>query len=366
MAGTHQTNTAKACCFRSALDSNAGFCGDCGEPIIRCMAFDDCGGLLDKRGRCPVCVHPELSLDAGAAMAVKVGGSLALPLVITNRSPVSRPLFVTGLWMREDDGPMRQIELPWQRLDANASAEAGVRTGVLENAGITRLDLQITVATRYLWHEECFAFTTSIAIPVEQDSQTIINQNYNITADEIGAGMTIYNPSRIEKERASGAQTHDGPIALNLRRVDAVEKQLDLRGYSKGYGVPRTVQLEWNGFGAGHAPPSGPFLAANGLIAAGRAATMSDGGLNDVRLLADARGGGLDEQRSVHVSRRHFLRLNGKSLSRGKSVAIQDGDTLSPLINDPNAVSLTFRFEVFHDEVARISVLRRSIPSGGH
>ena len=366
----------KTCCFRSALDRNATFCEECGQPILRCMASEECGGLLDENGRCPVCVAPELSLDAGAGASVKVGGTLALPLLVTNTSPVGRPLFIEAMWTRGDDGELREVDLAFQRLNPGDSADIGVRTGRLDTAGIHRIDIMFVAATRYLWREERYVFTTAIAIPVEPEGPSEIVQNYNIQADQIGAGMTIYNPTRIQKEREAGVDTHAEPIRLTLRRADTMERKLGQRGYENDLVVPRSVVFSWQGFDAGQAPLDGPIRTPTGVLSFGRASNAAYSGLNDVRLVISTPEG-TDEEASVHISRRHFLlyvendrlmlrvesqngvAVNGKTLRRGETVRLEDGDAIAPLVGQLGAISVTVAFETNQNEAGRIILRRR-------
>ena len=369
------------CCFRASLDRNATFCDECGAPLMRCMATDECGGLLDETGRCPVCVAPGMSLDAGSASSVRVGGTLALALIVSNASPVGRPLFIEEMWIKGDDSELRKIDLPFQRLNSGATGEVGLRTGVLDTAGLHRFDIYVVVATRYLWREERYAFTTSIAIPVDPEGPSEIVQNYNIQADAIGAGMTIYNPTRIQQEREAGIATHAEPIQLTLRRADTLERSLGHRGYEGKYAIPRSTSLVWQGFDKGQAPLDGPIRTASGVLSVGRASNAPEGGLNDVRLVI-SQDGKIDEAASVHISRRHFqlfiqndrlklrvesqngVRINDEAHRRGAVLTLHDGDVIHPLVRIPDAVSVTVQFEIQHDEVDRI-VLKRRVGTPG-
>lgn len=369
------------CCFRSSLDRSATFCDECGASLRRCMATDECGGLLDETGCCPVCVAPEVSLNAGAATSVKVGGTLALPLVISNNSPVGRPLFVEELWVKGDDGEMRQVELEFQRLNSAASAEVGIRTGVMQTAGLHRFDVYLVVATRHMWREERFAFSASIAIPVDPEGPSEIVQNYNIQADAIGAGMTIYNPTRIQREREAGIAKHAEPILLQLRRADTLERRLGHRGYGETLALQSSTALVWKGFDAGQTPLDGPIRTASGVLSVGRASNAAEGGMNDVRLLI-SRNGKVDEEASVHISRRHFqlytendrlmlrvesqngLTVNDKAYRSGKMVVLKDGDIIHPLVRNPGAIGLRIQFEIQHNEVDRV-VLQRLVGISG-
>jgi hypothetical protein len=93
--------TRDQCCYASAVDADATFCAVCGKPLMRCMAFEECGGLVDDVGLCTVCVAPHVQLTPGAMVNAPIGGEVALPFDLANLSSVGRPLYVTGLWSRE-------------------------------------------------------------------------------------------------------------------------------------------------------------------------------------------------------------------------------------------------------------------------
>ena len=376
-AGTYPAK----CCFRASLERDATFCDECGSPLQRCMATDECGGLLDAGGCCPVCVAPDLSLDAGSASSIRAGGTLALPLLVSNQSPVGRPLFVEEMWFKGGDGEMKKVDLTFQRLNPGTTSEVGLRTGVLETTGLHRFDVHLVVATRHLWREERYVFTAAIVIPVEPEDATEVVQNYNIQADAIGAGLTIYNPTRIQKEREQGIAKHAEPIRLTLRRADALDRAMGHRGYPSGLAVTKSTSLIWKGFDARHVPIDGPIRNATGVLEIGRAASAGEGGLNDVRLVI-SRNGETDEERTVHISRRHFqlfiendrlmlrvesqngLIINDAAHRRGKMVMLSDGDVIQPLVREPGSMAVRVQFETQHDEVHRITLQRLLGPAG--
>ncbi len=55
------------CCFTAALNPDSGFCTECGRPLFRCVAFDQCKGLINPLGFCPVCLQPRLAGFPAAA-----------------------------------------------------------------------------------------------------------------------------------------------------------------------------------------------------------------------------------------------------------------------------------------------------------
>ena len=365
-----------SCCHRSALGSETSFCTECGKPLIRCMAVAECGSLLNEQGLCPVCIKLELALDAGAAATVREGGKLALPLTIGNASPVGRPLFVTGLWVKEDDGDLREISLPFKRLEPGAVSNVAIRTGVLDYAGVHQVDLRIAVATRYQWREEEYVFSSAIIFPVETKDPSGPVTNIHVEGDA-GPGFTVYNPTRIENDRAAGRDTHVAPIQLNAIRADRSERLLKRRGYENGLIVPRNVEFDWDGFPDGDAPFAGPILQPSGLLCLGRNSTALEVGANAARLLVGTPDN-IDEKASLGISRQHFtlytesgrlmlrvdsqfgLLVNEQALGRTKTVALQDGDVIRPLREIPDALSVAINFETQQDTVQRVTVHRRS------
>ncbi|WP_084395931.1 FHA domain-containing protein [Henriciella aquimarina] len=363
------------CCARSAQTPEAGFCGDCGKPLIWCMAAQECHSVIDRSGMCPVCIQPELYLDAGAASTVREGGKLALPLVIRNAAGIGRPLFVTGLWVKEDDAGWRELPLSFERLDSGRSANVAVRTEVLDHAGVHQVDLRLAIASRYHWREEAFVLTSSIIFPVESKDPNGPVTNINVTADQIGAGLTVYNPTRIEQERAAGQDTHARPIPLKLNRADQDETRLGRRGYDNGLRVPRAVSFAWRGFAEGDCPADGPILDPSGILYFGRNAVGHDQEGNDARLLVSQADGALSPL-TGSISRQHFsiypesgrlmlrvesqfgLRVNGDAYGRTKSVLLEDGAVISPLRKSPDALTVTVNFEAEREDVTRILLTR--------
>lgn len=341
------------------------------------MAHAECGGLLNDAGMCGVCIDLELSLDTGAASTVREGGKLALPLVVKNASRVGRPVFITGIWIAENDGKHRKVPLPFERLDPQAAARAAIRTGRLDHAGVHQVDLLIAVATRYQWREERHVFASYIVFPVEPGDPGGPSTTINVTADQVGAGFTVYNPTRIEADRAAGLETHAAPVGLNVIRADAAERELKQRGYQDGLLVPRGVEIAWSGFGEDHAPFDGPIAKPSGLLLAGRKSRV-DG--NDVCLRITTDDG--DDPQSKAISRLMFslytesgqfmlrvegqygLRVNGQSYERTENVPLQHGDEIQVLRKKPDALTIQVNFEIQHQKVSRIRMIRKQKTTG--
>ncbi len=377
------------CCYQHAVTRGAVFCGECGKPLLRCMAFEECGGLLGEDGCCAVCVRPQLFLDKDAVTDVKAGGVLVLPLVFYNASSIARPLFVTDVWVREGDGPRRSVELPWKRLDAGGSNRLSVQTGALERQGRHGIEITFAAATNYFMREERFAFTSSLGLEVEQGGSLVINQTIN--ASGAGAGSdTVYAPIRLEtmndgrKPAASGGKAAE----LGLQRADNFEAANGVRGYAdgplKGSVVSRGARIVWKGFG-GDGPASGPVTTADSILALGRGKTVAQGGDNHVQLLAKDAVGKVDEQLSQAISRRHLelfiqsgrlcARVTGSSgvmigeRKHGADDAIAvigHGDVIQVLPKFPDAIGLQVRMRANHGQIDEIIITRvAALPEGG-
>lgn len=366
-----------SCCHRAALDLEAGYCDDCGAPLLRCPAHEECGGLLDADGRCPVCIAPELLLDAGGLREARVGGALSLPLVLRNGARTGRPLFVHGVWTREAGGDWRSIELAWDRVDAGAAAPFTVRAEELGRAGVHALEIMLAVSNRWRWREEVLAFAAGLSVTVEQEEALTVQQNITYAADAPQTGATIYAPFRYQAE--GGAAVKGAPTAaqpLLLTRAGKLERSFGLRGYDGGPVVSRAARIAWRGFGAGEAPADGPIVSADGLVTLGRSRAKPRGGSNDVRLLAHDGTGDLDEESSRGISRQHFhlciendrllLRvesdrgawINGEAVPRGTSVFLRDGDRFSPLPRGRGWLVVNVGFEEHHGRVETVTLTR--------
>ncbi|ABI77275.1 hypothetical protein HNE_1635 [Hyphomonas neptunium ATCC 15444] len=365
--------TQSECCYRSALDREATFCGDCGKPLLRCMACEECAGLLDDRGLCTVCVAPYLQVDAGALTAAKVGSAVALPMSIGNLSGVGRPLFVTGLWSREGSGAWREENLGWERLDAGESRPISIVANQIEHAGAHGLQLLIALASRWRWRQENFAFTANLTLMVE-DAGSDKGPVVNIGGESAGHGNLVYISGK--NDTKPDVQRSDEAVQLALVRAEREERRLSLRGLDADNWIPRNAEFIWKDFGEGDAPFNGPIMTQDGMLAAGRSRTRRQGGEGDVRLLVFDADGGLDETASRLISRRHFelyiesdrlilrvtagsgLRVNGNAYGEGKTVRLADGDVIAPMVSAPDTLCLRVNFRTEHGSARQITLQR--------
>lgn len=365
--------TQDPCCYTAALDSEATFCGECGKPLMRCMAIEECGGLLDDHGLCTVCVSPDLQVDAGATIAARVGGAVAIPMSISNYSVVGRPLFITGIWSREAGGGWRSQSLGWERLAAGETRPISITASELNHAGAHNIEILIAMASRWKWREECFAFSTSLQLTVDEDSSGT-GPVVNIGGESAGHGNVVYIGGKGDK--AQSFQTAETAIHLKLVRADKEERRLGLRGIDETHWVPKDATFRWRGFANADVPADGPIATPDGLLAVGRARTRKKGGLGDVRMLVLAADGTLKEDLSRLISRRHYelyvqcdrlmlrvtseagVRVGGEAYGPGKTVKLQDGDTISPLVKSPDALAISIKFQSELGAVRSISMTR--------
>lgn len=364
----------RECCYTSALNADATYCGDCGKPLLRCMAAEECGGLLDDSGLCTICVSPHLQIDAGALTAAKVGGAVTLPVSIANLSPVGRPLFVTALWSREGSGEWREETLSWEKLGSGESRPAMITVNQLNQSGAHGVQILVAVASRWRWRQETFAFTSHLTLTVE-DNSSDNGPVVNIGGESAGHGNLVYISGKNEKD--SGPVRTAEALQLRMIRAEKEERRLGLRGVDAGNWVPRNAELVWQGFNKREAPTAGPILTVDSVLAAGRASTHKQGGLGDIRLLVSDTNGTIDEALSRRISRRHFelyiesdrltlrvtgsggVRVNGAAYGEGKTVILSDGDTISPLVSAPDALTVQVNFKADYGRVGRIEFSRQ-------
>ena len=365
--------TQATCCYTAAMDRNATFCGECGKPLMRCMAAEECGGLLDDQGLCTVCVAPHLQIAEGAITAAKVGGAVALPVSIANVSVVGRPLFVTGLWSREASGEWREEALGWERLEAGQSRPVTITASQLTRAGAHSIEILVAVSSRWRWRAESYAFAASLTLTVEDDSKKAAPV-VTIGGEAAGHGNTVYISGG--SDTSSKYEASAEALDLEMVRAEKEERRLGLRGISETLWVPKNAVLRWRGFADEDALHDGPILTSDGLLALGRTRSRRAGGQGDVRLLAETADGEIDRDRSQLISRRHFelyiecnrltlrvnslsgVRVNGEAYGPDKTIILNDGDRISPLVKVPDDLSLSVAFQTEHGAARTITLTR--------
>lgn len=380
-ASTHlPRRTQEPCCYTSAVDVNATFCGECGKALIRCMAVEECGGLLDDAALCTVCVSPHVQVDSGALKVASVGGAVALPVSIANVSVVGRPIFVTRVWSREASSEWRAESLGWERLDAGQARPVSITANKLNRAGAHSIEILVEVASRWRWREERYAFAAALRLHVKAEDKSV-GPTVTLGGQEAGHGNTVYISGQSEK--SADLETTDDALDLGMERVEVEERRFGIRGLSEDLSVTRGVSLKWRGFLPQHVPGDGPILTADGLLAVGRARGRGEGGTGDVRLLLEAPDGTVDEDLSRLISRRHFelyvecdrlmlrvtgtggVRIGGTAYGPGKTVSLDDGARIDPIVKVPDALSLKVQFQTEHKNVTQVIITRSPATARG-
>ncbi len=163
-----QRRAYQNCCYTAALDTHVDFCPECGSPLFRCFAFNECKNLVNPQGYCEVCVQPKLALAPGAIIEASVGEVLSIPFILSNMSPAGRPLTVLQILKDEQRIQLGElVRLDWETLEADRERAFSVVTAPLTQSGVHRLRLILVLASCQGDIEEHYAFTAEIAIPVE-------------------------------------------------------------------------------------------------------------------------------------------------------------------------------------------------------
>ncbi|MEM9814533.1 MAG: FHA domain-containing protein [Pseudomonadota bacterium] len=336
------------------------------------MAFEDCGGLVGQDGLCPNCVQPVLDIDPAAIKDARIGGVLTLPFTLRNASTSGRPLFVTGLWSRTGDAPRQKVDLLWERLAPGQTSPAPVRTAVLSESGVHRVEIAFVAETRFRWRTEAFLFAASLNVTVEGDQTGVVNQTINLTADTIEPGATVYAPVRSEQQARANGHT---ALDLSLVHAERLELEMGLRGVDNAWRLPRTVPLRWVGFGEGNTPGDGPITTSDGILAIGRSRTKQREGPGDVRVLA-MQGNAIDETLSTMISRRHCelylqndrlmvrpnsdngLLIDGTPLSRGEAAVLTHGAVVALVSRYPQAAAFRVGISYQHGVAEEVTITR--------
>jgi FHA domain len=367
------------CCRKSIVEDPAGnFCTLCGTPLVKCMAFEECRGLIGENGLCGTCVDPHLVIVPGATMHAPVGGSVALPFELMN-PPSGRTLYVTALWSREGTD-WRPERLGWERLDANSRTEASVTARELGSAGLHNVEIIFAVATRWRSREERFVFSTNVRLTIA-DEKEAAGAQIHISSENQMNGNVIQIHEREKRPGEDGRVIQ--AIDMNLRRLEVDERRLGLRGTGDNRYVPNSAEFHFKGFAAGETPASGiPIVTPDGLLVFGRSQLRSAGGDSDVRLLFGGPDGAIDEDRSTLLSRRHFelynendrlklrvasgkgLCVNGCEHKTDALVDIAHGDRIAPLVGEPEALELVVGFRAELNKIAEVTISRQPPAAG--
>lgn len=366
-------NRGRSCCIGSALnDSEATYCIECGKPLLRCMAFSKCGGIVNESGHCPVCVHPQLQIAAGAQMKASVGGSVTVPFELVNGSLVDRKIFVRSLWSREG-GEWRQERLGWAGLDPEERKTASVTACEIENPGLHKIEIMWVIASQYGAREEQFAYATSVLLDVP-DSRDQPGSSIQINGSN-NPGQLIQ--VKVADDAQGGAEKIVEAIDMKVERQEIEERRMGLRGVSGTEYIARSAKFEFSGFAKDHRPPGDqPIVTPDAMLVFGRDYRRSEGGNTDLRLLATDDDGAVDENLSRAISRRHFevylenerlvlhvaakfgLKVNDEAHSMDDLVTLSTGDVITPIISQPGALKLKVAMRRQRNTINRVIFTR--------
>lgn len=372
------------CCRRYAADADVAFCPECRHPLLRCMAFAECGSLVPASGPCPACVAPSLMIDAGATVRSKAGERLSVPFVLRNTSPSGRALWVKHLARRDGHGD-EPLALTWEHVEAGTERRFSVNTPPLESGGTHELGLVAVLSTRYRGVEEEYAFTASVLVTVSGDKgpQTIQQTTIVHGAQSSGGVATagaVNAPLNIRLGDDGATATLKDRTPVPLERAERYELEHDVRGYRREeLRVPRDVAFAFSGFRPAECPPGVITAGARGRLSLGRNARTAkgaDGVRNDVCLRVYDRAGAIDEAASLAISRHHFdlvvvnerlsvhvrttrgMQINGRDLAPGDVAAVVPGDRITPVSGAADKLSLEVVFASSLDGVERVDVRR--------
>jgi len=360
------------CCEESAKNPEAAFCGECRTQLLRCVAYSECGSLVEPLRPCTACLGAELYVDQGAVTTAKVGQQLSLPLILKNSTTASRPIWVRDALVRRDGGEPRSIELPWERLEAGAERTISVSTGALDAGGTGTLEVSFTLGTSYKGNEERYVFGSEIQFSVDEQSSEKVEQHINFAGAQFGTGglVNIKDVAAGEKSKNSEASNR---ILLPFDRHERSEVERGTRGYQQsGIRVPRVAPFRFVGFPKGHAPQGTITVGPRNTIAFGRNSRQFDAQENptpsDVVLsVIDSGSGELDIDGSNSFSRHHFdlvvrndrlcahvrgsngILVNDQHIPTTKLLVLQDGDTLTPVRNRPDHLSMRVQLVAHSD-----------------
>ena len=370
-------NAMASCCHIAACQEAASYCNQCGQPLLRCSAWKQCGGLLCDDGQCNICFHPSLTLEAGSMKSANVGGALALPLQLTNRSPVGRHLFLQGVWVREGTGAWSQCQVAWDKLPAGESKPISIIAQAMDRPGLHRLEIVIALSSRWDWQQETLAFSANIDVMVEDKQSINIHSQIENNAQAEQTGVTIAPMIRVISDQGHNNDSITKDTRnLTLTRASVYEREFGLRGAEDGTLVKRDTTFSWQGFQQDLTPSDGPIVSPDNVLTFGRSRSRAQAGPCDVRLLVFQPDGLVDREWSQAISRDHFklwiecgrlmlrvmtdtgLNINQVAHARGESVGVSDGCTIDALPSQPGAAVIKIRFDSQHGEVVSIRVQR--------
>ncbi len=367
------------CCRRYAAEVDAGFCPECGHPFLRCMAFSECHSLVTPTQACPVCVAPQLMIDAGAVVQSKAGERVSVPLILRNCSS-SRTIWVKEI-IKLDAQAGEPIILTWEQIDPQTERHFVIETPPLAEGGQHTLRMLVVLSSRYRGLEETYAFTGATTITVSTPESQQVIQNINLSGAQFQTGGMVHTALNTKDRSRSEPTALADRTALQLDRAERYELENGIRGYrSEGLRVPRNIEFSFNGFSRDDVPPDGSTMMATGRFAFGRNSRAPHASANtvpmDISLRAYDRSGQIDTPATMAISRHHFdlvvvndrlcvqvrasngVELTGTALQSGGVAVLSPRDSLVPIPGHQDRLAISVAFSSSLDAVERITVKR--------
>lgn len=373
------------CCVRAAgtVESDVGFCPDCGHPLMRCIAFAECRSLVTPTQPCPTCVAPVLMIDAGAVVTAKAGERMSVPLILLNSSSAGRTLWLKRVSKR-DGNSEEQITLPWEQLDARTERRITLDTPPMANGGTYTLNVLLVLATRYKGREEEYAFDAAVSVKVATSDAGPQNVSVTVSGatEGTGAGHNVIANIRADRAAEMAAAALENRKILPLERAERYELEQGIRGYRReGLRVLRHVDFTFSGFGPDEVPAAGAVLMSRGRMLFGRNSRTAGAdpkvSPNDVCLRAyEARTKNVDEPATMAISRHHFelivvndrlciqatatagMQVNADDLISGQILPLLPSDRIVPIPGRGDKLTLRVGFTSAIGIVERIDVSR--------
>lgn len=349
-----------ACCHSHARDLSAKICPECGQYLMRCAEFSECGALVDLAEFCASHIAPRLYLEASPVNALKVGQCATLRLVLANESKLPGVLRVDSIRAAEPGAELAEIPLLWDELRSSEERSFALETGVIEAGGARRLELVVVTRRSLGGLEERHAFAAELVLEVEERAQSSqVTQHIHVTGGhfEPGASAVVQTGPAVHENKGfelRSAETRGRIPVREFQRAEALELRSAIRGGNvAGVSCDRDVELRCAGFGVDEAPTATRPFRESRFLRCGRnsrIASERNSEPNDIVLRAyDPNTKLLDRERSLRVSGRQceialecgrlMLRatgsnpthVNGELLVRGGEKILRSGDRVGVL-----------------------------------
>lgn len=366
-------NHVKSCCQSSARNSESAYCNQCGDPLLKCGAFNTCKGLLNSESYCPICFSPELRLMSSPG-PIAVGDSTHLEFALSNRSPASRNLLVKNIWVRIGNSDWKQLDLAWDRLGSGQTKLLEFTTPPMETGGSQGIEFVLVLASLNGFRQEVLAFNATLSLHVESSKDIVVQQNIHYAAEAPQTGATIYAPVRVQSDLVSGKPGGQGPQVLELHRAQKYDR-LFANQLADQCSVHPATLIEYHDVPLQIKPPVQMLGQRMSQLIFGRSRTIEHGGPNDFRLLYLSPDRSIDDEASLQISRQHFclfaeqgvlkirvlseggVLLNGKKLLPGTAEIISNGSCID-LKSNNSRIRLQLAFQESNELVDRIQIRR--------